>query len=139
MNIQSLPLEFELAASQIAAQHYNAARYKLIPTISSNSIDIEFQGYFTEKFDPRNRPEPNPTDKFYRNEKIDFTLFYSYNRLSLSGWWRSAILSVEYTANNEYTWINEDGEEITRPYPDGDKFEIIMAQLYPLLQQYFTF
>ena len=34
-------------------------------------------------------------------------------------------------------WLNEDGEEISRPYPDGDEFETIAAFLYPILQQYF--
>jgi hypothetical protein len=34
-------------------------------------------------------------------------------------------------------WLSEEGEEISNPYPDGDKFEAIAASLYPILQQYF--
>lgn len=135
--MQSLPAEFELAASQIAAKHYPFARYKLYAQVSKDDIKIEFIGYYTENFDPNNRPIDNPTDEFYRNSKIDFTLGYGYNRLHLSGWWRSSLLSLEYQTPEEFLWINEDGEDIPRPYPDGDKFESIAMELYPLSQKYF--
>ena len=130
--MQTLPLELELAASKIAAQRYPHRCFKLIYQIVNNFIDIEFQGYYTEDFvSSRNRPA-NPTDNFYRDQKIDFTVGYGNNRLSLSAWWRGAILTFDY--NTKY-WSNEDGEEIACPYPDGEQFEIIAAELYPLLQK----
>ncbi|MFN6565205.1 MAG: hypothetical protein RMY28_036135 [Nostoc sp. ChiSLP01] len=134
--MQILPLELELAASQIAAQYYPHRRFKLIYEIKNNfiDIDIEFQGYYTEEFvGSRNRPL-NPIHDFYRDKKIDFKVGYGYGRLSISGWWRGAILSFEL---NSKKWINEDGEEIACPYPDGEKFEQIAAALYPLLQQHY--
>ncbi|MHC5613028.1 MAG: hypothetical protein ACYTXA_18985 [Nostoc sp.] len=71
---------------------------------------------------------------FYRDKKIDFTVGYGNNRLSISGWWRGEILGFEL---NSKSWINEDGEEITCPYPDSEEFEQIAAALYPLLQQHY--
>lgn len=127
--MQTLPLELELAASQIAAQHYPHRRFKLVSKIGSNCVDIEFQGYYTEKCVTQKRL--NPTDDFYRDKKIDFTVGYGYGKLSISGWWRGAILSFEL---NSKIWINEDGEEIACPYPDGEKFEKIATALYSLLQ-----
>ncbi|MHC5614950.1 MAG: hypothetical protein ACYTXA_29220 [Nostoc sp.] len=47
--MQTLPLELELAASQIAAQYYPHRRFKLIYEIKDNCIDIDFQGYYIEK------------------------------------------------------------------------------------------
>jgi hypothetical protein len=132
--MQSLPLELELAASQIAAQHYPHRGYKLVYTLESNFIDIQFQGYLAESFNPRNRPSNNPTDDFYRYKEIDFTVSYGNGQLSLSGWWRRAILTFDY---NTQSWSNEDGEEISCPYPDGEEFEQIAAALYPLLQQHY--
>ncbi|WP_193200695.1 hypothetical protein [Nostoc sp. MG11] len=131
--MQPLPLEFELTVSQIAIQYYPHRRFKVVSKIKDNYINIDFQGYYTEEFvGSRSRPS-NPTDDFYRDKKIDFTVSYGNNRLLLSGWWRGEILSFEF---NSKSWINEDGEEIACPYPDGKEFEIIAAALYPLLQKY---
>ncbi|RCJ15037.1 hypothetical protein A6S26_34720 [Nostoc sp. ATCC 43529] len=134
--MQTLPLELELAASQIAAQHYPHRRFKLIYEIKNNFIDIEFQGYYIEEFvGSRNRSRPsNPIHDFYRDKTADFKVAYGYGQLSISGWWRTAILTFDY---NTKSWSNEDGEEITCPYPDGEKFEQIAAALYPLLQQHY--
>ena len=137
MSVQYLPIEFELAASQIAAKYYSFARYRLSAQIDKDDINIEFIAYYREEFNPANRPVDNPTDEFYRNNKIDFTFNYNYNRLSLSGWWRSSLLSVGYQAPEGFLWINEDGEDIPGPYPDGDKFESIAVELYPLLKKHF--
>lgn len=114
--MQTLPLELELAVSQIAAQHYPHRRFKLICKIENNCIDIEFQGCYTENFfDLHSRPS-NPIHDFYRDKTADFKVGYGYGQLSISGWWRGAILNFDY---NTKSWSNEDGEEISCPYPDG--------------------
>ncbi|MEA5600393.1 hypothetical protein [Nostoc sp. UHCC 0252] len=136
MTLSTLPIEFELAAAKILSTHYPHSRFKLTAEIDKGFLKIDFQGYFTESSDPKNRPYSNPINEFYRNKKIDFRLFWSGEHLALSGWWRTAILSLEYTPIRQ-EWLNEDGEEISRPYPDGDKFEAIANSLYPILQQYF--
>ncbi|MEH2086018.1 hypothetical protein [Nostoc sp.] len=136
MSLSTLPIEFELAAAQISSIHYPHSRFKLTAEFKKEFLIIDFQGYFTETFDPKNRPDSNPISEVYRNKKVDFRLFWSGEHLALSGWWRTAILSLEYTPIRQ-EWLNEDGEEILRPYPDGDKFEAIAASLYPILQQYF--
>lgn len=99
-------------------------------------IRIDFQGYFTENFAPKNRSYFNPINDYYRNKKVELWLLWSSGQLALSGWWRTEILSLEYTPFMQ-SWSNENGDKIARPYPDGDKFEAIAASLYPILQQYF--
>ncbi|GBE93864.1 hypothetical protein [Nostoc cycadae] len=136
MSLSTLPIEFELTAAKILSAHYLHSRFKLTAEIEKGLLVIDFQGYFTETFDPKNRPYANPVNEFYRNNKVDFRLFWGSEHLALSGWWRNAILSLEYTPIQQ-EWLNEDGEEISRPYPDGDKFEAIAASLYPILQRYF--
>ncbi|BAU04442.1 MULTISPECIES: hypothetical protein [Nostocales] len=136
MSSLALPLEFEFSASKIAAAHHPNTRFKLIAEIKKDFLRIDFQGYFTENFAPKNRPYSNPINDSYRNKRVDFWLLWSSGELALSGWWRTEILSLEYTPFMQ-SWSNEDGEEIARPYPDGDKFEAIAASLYPILQQYF--
>lgn len=137
MNLSDLSLELELAVCAIAAQAYAHTRYKLIVKISEDFITIEFQGYFTEQFNPKNRPDPNPNSNLYRNPRVDFSLNYFKDELILGGWWRGAILSLYYSPNQHF-WLNEDGNEIASPYPDGDRFESMAAQLYPLLKQHFN-
>ncbi|BAY42336.1 hypothetical protein NIES2111_67590 (plasmid) [Nostoc sp. NIES-2111] len=136
MSLSTLPIEFELAVAKILEAIYPHSRFKLTAEIDKGLLKIDFQAYFTESFNPKNRPYFNPIHDFYRNDKIDFCLFWSSEHLALSGWWRNAILSLEYTPMWQ-EWLNEDGEEISRPYPDGDEFEAIAASLYPILQQYF--
>ena len=136
MSLSTLPIEFELTAAKISSDHYPHSRFKLTVEIEKSFIKIDFQGYFTESLNPKNRPYSNPISEVYRNNKVDFRLFWSGEHLALSGRWRTAILSLEYTPIRQ-EWLNEDGEEISRPYPDGDKFEAIAASLYPILQQYF--
>lgn len=90
MNSSTLPLKFELQANAIAAGAYPHTRYSLICELDSDCVSIEFKGFFTEQFDPNNRPYQNPTDEYYRNSKADFSLMYFLARgyLILSGWWR---------------------------------------------------
>lgn len=137
MSLSNLPIEFELTTAKILSAHYLHSRFRLTAKIEKGLLLIDFQGYFTETFDPKNRLYPNPMSEVYRNKKVDFRLFWGSEHLALSGWWRNAILSLEYTPIRQ-EWLNEDGEQISRPYPDGDKFEIIAASLYPILQQYFS-
>ncbi|MHC0068775.1 hypothetical protein ACWATR_38940 [Nostoc sp. UIC 10890] len=136
MSLSTLPIEFELAAAKILSVHYLHSCFKLTAEIKKEFLIINLQGYSTDTFDPKNRLYSNPISEVYRNKKVDFRLFLSGEHLALSGWWRTAILSLEYTPIRQ-EWLNEDGEEILRPYPDGDKFEAIAASFYPILQQYF--
>ena len=138
MNSSTLPLEFELTVLKIAAQTYPNTRHSLTPDISKNCICIEFKGFFTIKFKPENRPYSNPIHDFYRNPNADFLIMYFPNgeHLIVSGWWRGAILSLHYDASALH-WQTDDGDEITRPVPDGDRFEHIAAELHPILQKYF--
>jgi hypothetical protein len=137
MSLSTLPIQIEIAIAKILSAHYFHSHFKLTSQIEKEFLIIDFHGYFTESFDPKNRPYPNPISEVYRNKKIDFRLFWGSEHLALSSWWRNAILSLEYTPIGQ-EWLNEDGEEIPRPYPDGDKFEAIAASLYPILQQYFS-
>lgn len=131
MNESTIPLELELRASEIAASFFPNTRYSLNTKINTDCIEIEFRGFFTEEFDPTNRPYQNPTDDYYRNRNADFSLtYFSHGEaLTLSGWWRGALLSLHYNTNQKM-WQTEDGDEIRRPYPDGDKFESIAALTY---------
>lgn len=137
MNESTIPLELELRASEIAASFFPNTRYSLRAKVNTDYIEIEFRGFFTEEFDPTNRPYQNPSDDYYRNRNTDFSLTYFPNKeaLILSGWWRRALLSLCYNTNQKM-WLTEDGDEITRPYPDGDKFESIAAELITLLHKY---
>lgn len=87
MNSSALTLEFELQANAIAASAYPHTRYSLISEIDSKCVSIEFKGFFTVEFDPKNRPHQNPTDEYYRNPNADFSLMYFPNggHLILSG------------------------------------------------------
>jgi hypothetical protein len=136
MSLSTLPIEFELTAAKISSAHYPHSRFKLIAEIEKELLIIDFKGYLTESFNPKKRPYSNPINEAYRNKNVDFRLFWSGEHLALSGWWRTAILSLEYTPMRQ-EWLNEDGGEISRPYPDGDKFEAIATSLYPILQQHF--
>ena len=121
MNSPVLPLEFELAVLKIATSASSNTRYSLTTKIDKYSINIGFEGFFTESFDPSNRPYQNPSNDFYRNPKVDFSITYFYESecLIVSGWWRRCMLSLYYEKAS-FLWLNEDGEEIARPYPDGD-------------------
>lgn len=76
MNSSTLPLEFELQANAIASETYPHTRYSLISEINSDCVSIEFKGFFTVEFDPKNRPHQNPTDDYYRRPSADFSLMY---------------------------------------------------------------
>lgn len=110
MNSSALTLEFELQANAIAASAYPHTRYSLISEIDSKCVSIEFKGFFTVEFDPKNRPHQNPTDEYYRNPNADFSLMYFPNggHLILSGRWRGALLALHYEPGKQL-WLNEDG------------------------------
>lgn len=139
MNSPVLPLELELAVLEIATSAYSNTRYSFTTKIEKYSIDIEFEGFFTENFDHSNRPYQDPSSNFYRNPKVDFSITYFYESkcLIVSGWWRRCMLSLYYEKAS-FLWLNEDGEEIVRPYPDGDRFEDMAVKLLPILQKYFN-
>lgn len=138
MNSSALPLEFELQANAIAALAYPHTRYSLISQIDSDCVSIGFNSFFTEEFDSKNRPHQNPIDDYYRNSKADFSLIYfpKAGHLILSGWWRGALLALHYDKDLQL-WLNEDGDEINTPYPDGDRFESIASSLHPVCRKYF--
>lgn len=138
MNSSAIPLEFELALTAIAAQAYPHIRYSLTFKIERYQAAIEFNGFFTEQFAPNHRPYPNPTDEYYRCRNVDFSLMYVPKRghLILSGWWRGALLALHYHPNKQL-WLNEDGDEINTPYPDGDRFESLASSLLPVCRNYF--
>ena len=118
-----LQLELELAVLKIATSAYPNTRYSFTTKICKYSINIQFEGFFTENYNPGNRDRPvqNPNDDFYRNPKVDFSITYFYESecLIVCGWWRRCMLSLYYEKAS-FLWLNEDGEEIARPYPDGD-------------------
>ncbi|MGB3754995.1 MAG: hypothetical protein WBA07_01290 [Rivularia sp. (in: cyanobacteria)] len=47
-------------------------------------------------------------------------------------------MTLIYESHKNFIWMNDDGEEIPRPYPDGLKFENMALDLYPLLTHYFS-
>lgn len=58
-----------------------------------------------------------------------FVLIYDNKLYCLSGWWRNNLLTVARGNGFAYNWSNEDGEEIPRPYPDGDRFELLARKI----------
>lgn len=61
MNLSALPLEFEFLASTIATIAFPSTRYSLSAEVSRDWLKIEFEGFFTEEFEPKNRPHQNST------------------------------------------------------------------------------
>jgi hypothetical protein len=135
MNIQALPLEIELAILKVAAQYNPNTRYNITTTMDEYEIKIEFEGFYTESSYPTNRPYKDPNHQLYRNPKVDFWIQYfrESQTLAVCGWWRTCILTLHYGKSSQF-WMNEDGEQIQTPYPDGDKFEAIGTKLLPILR-----
>lgn len=138
MNDSTVPLEFEFQVSTIATVAFPSTRYSLSSEVSRDWLKIEFEGFFTEEFEPKNRPHQNPSADYYRNCHADFSLMYVLNGgyLILSGWWRRELLSLHYKQGKQL-WMNEDGDQISTPYPDGDRLETIAKTLYPVVERYF--
>jgi hypothetical protein len=139
MNSPFLPLELELSALKIAAEAYSNTRYSITNKVDNYSINMLFEGFFTENFQPNNHLYKNISSDFYRNPEVNFSLFYFFESkcLIMSGLWRRCILSLHYEPCS-FSWINEDGEEIARPYPDGERFEAIALKLHPIFLHHFS-
>lgn len=132
-----LPPEIEFKAATITTKQYPHTRYelRLLEGEEEGYITIDFFGYFTESFCPELRLHPDPTHAWYRHPSVDFWVSWRSEDKSLTiyGWWRSEILSFEYSPKSQ-SWqsTDEENENITRPYPDGERFEAIAVELYPL-------
>ncbi|AFZ11336.1 hypothetical protein Cri9333_0356 [Crinalium epipsammum PCC 9333] len=137
--ITQLPLETQLAISQILEEHYQHRRFNLTTDVKMtySFVEIEFKCYYAESFDPTNRPYPNPFHEFYRARNIDFDLHWGNLELCLSSWWKSEIFSLYYKPDSCCRWLGEEGDVISRPHPDGEKFEAIAASLYPIMLKHF--
>ena len=135
MKINKISPEQELALLAIANKYYPHSRFKLTVKVETDCIEIDFEGFFNEQaISPR--PFSDPCNKYYRTENRDFSIqFFPGQTLFVQGFWRSALLVLGYRPSETALWSDE-GEIISRPYPDGDKFEAIAIELYPLLARF---
>ncbi|WP_414620801.1 hypothetical protein [Calothrix sp. CCY 0018] len=138
MNLEIIPIEFELKALQIAAKSYTCARFKLVQkSFDRNILNIEFKAYYNQQ-SCSNRSKINPTDDSYKINSIDFDVWFdSEERLLISSFWRRSLLTLVHGGDNNFYWMNDDGKELPQPYPDGSKFENMALDLYPLMKHYF--
>lgn len=132
MQTNQISPETEIALIRILKKYYPHAHFEIISKIEKTWVDIDFKGYFTESA-LIERPYPSPYDQWYRLDECDFSISFApqKNFLFMVGNWRGAILTLHYD-NNDYVWSDE-GEVIPRPYPDGDKFEVIAQEMHPIL------
>ncbi|HEY9804819.1 MAG TPA: hypothetical protein V6D25_31085 [Leptolyngbyaceae cyanobacterium] len=135
MDLYILPIEFELVVINFLSKYYPNFHFQLIAENKQGLLIINSLGY-CKRSNINNNSDYNPISEANRNKKVDFRIFWGNGHLAISGWWRNAILSLEYSPESQ-EWLNEDGEEISCPYPDGKNFEAIAAYLYPLFQHYF--
>ncbi len=72
-------------------------------------------------------------DEYCRIKSMDFEVHVLSDCIHVCGFWRSEFLMLRYSCE-KLEWLNEAGENISQPYPDGDLFERMAAKFYPVLQ-----
>ncbi len=119
MNI-ILTQEFEVAATNIAAQAFPTTEFQLLSQkIGNDNLAITFKGkkHFSENFRVR----------FFPKNKI----------LILSGYYREGMSHLNYIPSSHYNWFNGKGYKIISPNDIGEKFEILAKKFYPFLEEFF--
>ncbi len=132
MQTNQISLETEIALIAIAKEHYPYAHFKLNSNVEENWANIDFVAYLTESA-LCERPYTDPCHTRYQIDSSSFGISFNPQStfLFVFGDWRGASLTLHYDGH-EYLWSDE-GKDIPRPYPDGDKFEAIAKQIYPIL------
>ncbi|MBD2441609.1 hypothetical protein [Nostoc sp. FACHB-110] len=141
MNKIMIPIEFELAAIQIARTHFPWLRFKISfiqekgRVYNRSSDTIYFEAYFQNSL-----INDEPLHKLNYYPSFNFSLLPGKRLIQLSGWWRNQVLTFTYAPldpkpYNKY-WQNEENLAVSCPYPDGDKFEQMAIALFPLVQEY---
>lgn len=137
MNIDIIPIEFEFKALQIAAKYYPNARFKLmLKKIDKYEVSLLFKAFYKEQ-ENTSICDTNYIHNKHQMSAIDFDIWFSENSLLISSFWRRSLLTLIYEGDKTFSWMNDDGEKISRPYPDGLKFENMALDLYPLTKHYF--
>ncbi|BAY87881.1 hypothetical protein NIES267_74050 (plasmid) [Calothrix parasitica NIES-267] len=140
MNIDIIPIEFEFKALQIATKYYPYARFKLIPKQLDNSeVWFLFKAFYKEQIFSGSscKSSINYIDNKYQMNAINFDIWFGEESLLISSFWRRSLLTLIYEDSKSFAWMSDDGEKISRPYPDGLKFENMAVDLYPLAKYYF--
>jgi hypothetical protein len=135
--------DFIYDVNKLLVDTFYNRRYKINPRHASNHLIIDFEGYFVENYKLTTEDIDNPdlSDDFYRDERIDFGIKYqgaknSDYKLSICGYWRTEVLSFEYTPEKSI-WLNESYEKIEPPCSDADEFESMAPLLYDYIEMYF--
>lgn len=124
----------EILLMQVAEKHYPRTRFRVFerPQFTVDRwVEIDFWAYLSEN--ATDRPYKDPFHKYYRRDKLDFNVSYSLmdNYLLLSSEWRELTLTLRYTPTKLSWW--DEGDEIPRPSPHGDKLEAVAKDMYPIL------
>lgn len=141
MNKSLIPIEFELAAIQIAQAHFPWLRFKVAPMLEKGRVynrssdAIYFEAYFKKSL-----IDSDPLHQINYDPSFNFHLLPGKRLIQISGWWRNQVLTLIYAPSDpepyDKHWQNEKDLAISRPYPDGDKFEAMAIVLFPLVQKY---
>lgn len=67
--------QYSIPLQQLSRNTYSY-RFKLTAEIKKDFLRIDFKGYFTENFAPKNRSYSNPINDFCRNKSVDYRLFW---------------------------------------------------------------
>ncbi len=137
MNVSVIPIEFEFRALQIAAKYYPYARFKLLlKKLDEYEVSVLFKAFYKEQ--SFNKGCINYINDNLQMNTIDFDIWFDEDSLLISSFWRRSLLTLIYEGNKFFAWMSDDGAKISRPYPDGLKFENMAVDLYPLTKHYFS-
>lgn len=137
MNINIIPIEFEFKALQIAAKYYPNARFQLmLQKIDKYEVSLLFKAFYKQQ-ENTSIFHINYIDNKHQMSAINFDIWFGENSLLISSFWRRSLLTLIYEGDKAFSWMSDDGEKTSRPYPDGLKFENMAVDLYPLIKHYF--
>lgn len=137
MNIDTIPIEFEFKALQIAAKYHPNARFELIlQKMDKYEVSLLFKAFYKQQENIATA-STNCIYNKHQMSAINFDIWFSENSLLIFSYWRRSLLTLIYEEDKTFSWLSDNGEKISRPYPDGLKFENMALDLYPLTKHYF--
>ncbi|MCC5636357.1 hypothetical protein LC593_10895 [Nostoc sp. CHAB 5844] len=130
--INQISPETEFALVQIAQKYFSGNRFKVVSKVEKDWVEIDFSAYLCEAICD-DHPHPDPCHPYYQADKFDFDVVFapSDKTIFISSWWRNSLLTLSYSPDS-CSWT-EEGEDRRCPYPDGENFEAIASEMYPLL------
>jgi hypothetical protein len=129
---------FQEQLRQVAERHYPDTRFEILPLPSRPRPPSLGAGTHEQWFSFRGYCRLASTvlsPATYRRSDRDFELFLSsgeHTCVALSGWWRSLHIAYLWAAE-ETMWVTDDGQIVSRPFPDGLEFEQMAHSFLRLL------